>query len=52
MATEEVDPAHLIDHLVYGVLDLEEAVDRIADATGVKPVEGGRGWSASRPRHT
>lgn len=42
MASEEFDPAHLIDHLVYGVLDLEAAVGRIADATGVKPVEGGR----------
>ncbi len=42
MTSEEFDPAHLIDHLVYGVVDLEAAVDRIADATGVKPVEGGR----------
>ncbi len=42
MASEEFDPAHLIDHLVYGVVDLDGAVDRIADATGVRPVEGGR----------
>ncbi|PRZ41227.1 glyoxalase-like protein [Antricoccus suffuscus] len=42
MTSEEFDPAHLIDHLVYGVLDLKAAVDRIADATGVRPVEGGR----------
>ena len=42
MAAEEFDPAHLIDHLVYGVLDLDAAVDRIADATGSRPAEGGR----------
>jgi len=42
MASEDFDPAHLIDHLVYGVTDLEAAVDRIGDATGVRPVEGGR----------
>lgn len=42
MTSEQFDPAHLIDHLVYGVLDLEAAVDRIANATGARPVEGGR----------
>lgn len=42
MATEAFDPAHLIDHLVYGVLDLDGAVGRIADSLGVRPVEGGR----------
>lgn len=31
-----------LDHLVYGVTDLPAAVERIADATGVAPVEGGR----------
>lgn len=42
MASEDFDPAHLIDHLVYGVTDLGAAVDHIGDATGARPVEGGR----------
>lgn len=31
-----------LDHLVYGVTDLQAAVERVAAATGVRPVEGGR----------
>jgi hypothetical protein len=33
---------HPLDHLVYGVPDLAEGVDRFAELTGVAPVMGGR----------
>lgn len=38
----ELDPRGLIDHLVYGVTDLQQAVTDIADRIGVTPTEGGR----------
>jgi hypothetical protein len=31
-----------LDHLVYAVPDLDQAVRRLAELTGVQPVEGGR----------
>ena len=31
-----------IDHLVYGVLDLQQAVETIEQRTGLRPAEGGR----------
>lgn len=40
--SNDLDPNGLIDHLVYGVTDLDAAVQRIEDATGVSPAEGGR----------
>lgn len=38
----QIDPNGKIDHLVYGVLDLQNAVDEIEQQTGVRPAEGGR----------
>ncbi|WP_153504761.1 VOC family protein [Cumulibacter manganitolerans] len=38
----DIDPHSRIDHLVYGVLDLQKAVDDIEQQIGVRPVEGGR----------
>ena len=38
----QIDPNNTIDHLVYGVLDLQKAVDDIENQIGVRPVEGGR----------
>lgn len=38
----ELDPDGMIDHLVYGVVDLQRAVDEIAHRLGVTPAEGGR----------
>ncbi|GAB3294507.1 VOC family protein [Epidermidibacterium keratini] len=40
--THDLDPNGLIDHLVYGTSDLDGAVARIEEATGVRPAEGGR----------
>ncbi|MCW2948693.1 MAG: hypothetical protein JWR24_5410 [Actinoallomurus sp.] len=31
-----------LDHLVYATPDLDASVQRIAELTGVRPVEGGR----------
>jgi hypothetical protein len=31
-----------VDHLVYGTPDLDKSVRRLAELTGVRPVEGGR----------
>jgi hypothetical protein len=36
------DPHGMIDHLVYGVVDLQRSVTDIADQIGVTPTEGGR----------
>ena len=36
------DPQHLLDHLVYGAVDLDKAVATIGGALGIDPVEGGR----------
>ena len=38
----ELDPKGTIDHLVYGVRDLQQAVEDIAQRIGVTPSEGGR----------
>lgn len=38
----EIDPNGKIDHFVYGVLDLDQAVDAIEQQIGVRPAEGGR----------
>ena len=37
-----IDPDGLIDHFVYGVLDLPHAVDDLERRLGVRPAEGGR----------
>lgn len=38
----ELDPHGTIDHLVYGVVDLQQSISDIADRIGVTPSEGGR----------
>ncbi|WP_134324955.1 VOC family protein [Cumulibacter soli] len=38
----EFDPQHMIDHLVYGTVDLQRAVTTIAEQIGVTPDDGGR----------
>ncbi len=40
-----------LDHIVWGVPDLDEGVKRIADLTGVQPVSGGVSPGRSRPHN-